>query len=376
MNFSGTSYCPECHALLQGHLDLNDQVWLVRYCPRHGEIRTLLFESLDYFRDALFAADHASSQPRDTCVVIDVTSRCDVGCATCSASSTDVGSDLPLLRFAEWTREVTQKTGARTIALSGGEPLMRSDIIELIDIAKQAADKVILITSGRGFELETGRLFQEFSRRSSWLEIYLQFDSLRDEVLAKLRGNTMTGSLRRQRLETAINAGVNLSAVCVIDPESNGDEIPKIISYLMDSGASGVTFQPLRQLGRFPCSREMANPLSTVDGLQRVALQAVGAQTQPRPFLQQPFDISVSWIKNGQEYQKSKFFMVDSEDAGFRIATSSYWDATNYFEPFSFQGPFYFFMMNHSSNLAPLNSHYLSASVPSHELMKFESICN
>jgi uncharacterized radical SAM superfamily Fe-S cluster-containing enzyme len=355
---SGTACCPISGEVLFGSLRFGDGVRLARYSQAHGQFENLIYASEEYF-DACVRSASQEMNRSEKCLVVEITDRCDVGCATCSACSVDDGKDEPGLALVAGVRSAVQACGANVVALSGGEPLMRDDIWIIADLIKAFTDRVVLITSGRGFETDQS-ILQEISERSEWLEVYLQFDSLNLETLRSMRTPSTTPSLRKNRLRLAVQTGAIVSAVCVVSDFTQDDEIKQLTEYLIANGAGGVTFQPLRELGRFPIKQSERDHLRTVDGIQRAALSTVFESNNPVPFSGQPFDMSVSWL-NGTS--ASEFFVARSPRQDFRIATSSYWDFSNYFSPLTEGNPAYFFMRERGNQVRMLNRHYFDMNI-------------
>jgi molybdenum cofactor biosynthesis enzyme MoaA len=332
-------------------VEVDEHVWLSRHCPDHGLIRTMLYGSLGYLT---MAKTSMPPSGRRRCLIVDVTERCDVGCKTCSASSTSLGSEKLAADLVRDAIASARVIGARVVALSGGEPLMRSDIWEVADAFHASIPKVVLITSGRNFESDP-RILAEMGVRREWLEVYLQFDSLQDSVLKAIRTPQMNATLRRQRLGLAVATGAAITAVCVVPPDASEESIAEIAVFCRDEGAAGITFQPLRQIGRFPKMTNPSTTMTTVDYIQGVALRALLADDAvPKPFRQQPFDISLAFLAGSQTVLSDAFFGEGRPGHLFRVASSSYWDHTNYFEPFTRSGKFYFF----SDSETPLNARY------------------
>jgi len=97
--------------------------------------------------------------------------------------------------------------------------------------------------------------------------------------------------------------------------------------------------------------------LGAVDSIQKLALKALGADpAEACPFAPQPYDMSVSVVTGSTAKNADRFFL-SGRNMGFRVATSSYWDCTNYFEPLSSCGRYYFYM-----GAQPLNARYFSPS--------------
>jgi 7,8-dihydro-6-hydroxymethylpterin dimethyltransferase len=228
MNTAGVCYCPDCVRKLDGRVTVDEHVWLVRHCPEHGRKKTMLFESPAFLSEALAIANASNQVARQTALIVEVTERCDVGCATCSASSTIAGSDLSAQEIVTLALKRAETIGAKVIALSGGEPLMREDLWEIADQLHRSVPKIVVITSGRGFEADQ-RISKKIAARAAWLEIYLQFDSLRDDVLLALRTPLITSELRKKRLKQAVETGAATTAVCVVSPDSSEQEIGTIL---------------------------------------------------------------------------------------------------------------------------------------------------
>ena len=216
MNWLGKCFCPICEQALPGRLLVDEHVWLIRRCPEHGSIKTFLFESPDYFAKAVAMSGATGQQPR--CLVVELTERCDQRCTTCSASSTVVGAEETARALIDRTLLQAAALNTDVVALSGGEPLMRRDLWEIADALHTNIPKIVLITSGRRFESEPA-ILRHTGARAEWLELYLQFDSLRDDVLHTLRTAGVTSELRRLRLKLALDTGAAVSAVCVVPPD-------------------------------------------------------------------------------------------------------------------------------------------------------------
>jgi hypothetical protein len=234
---------------------------------------------------------------------------------------------------------------------------MRTDWVSLIDRIHEVVADVVLITSGRG--LEDSGVVAELGARSEWLEVYLQFDSLRARALRALRGPVITPALRRSRLEALTSVEARVAAVCIVSDGQNEDEVASLVEYVRSVGAVGVTFQPLRQVGRMPL--EEPGRGSTVDSVQGAALSAAGvSDPRPIPFAPQPFDLTAAWVESGTVHTSDRLFGPD-QPSGFRITTSSYWDANNYFEPLArFEQAYWW--ISREMDTVPLNSSYFIGS--------------
>lgn len=174
---------------------------------------------------------------------IDVTDRCNLRCPTC-----DKGRALPAaneLRVDQWDT-ILQRIAAlplrREIALSGGEPLVRPDIAEIVASARRWGLRVVLITNGWSADAATlDRL------DAAGLDVLMvSLNSLREEVHDASRGRP--GSYARimdliERWRSGrYTMRLSLSTV-VMQP--NCSELVDLARFARARGLSGVAFQAL-----------------------------------------------------------------------------------------------------------------------------------
>lgn len=358
----GKCFCPYCKQVLVGHIEVDDHVWLARRCPEHGQVRTILYWSPSYFQ---LAVDQRQAVPQK-CLIVEVTERCDVGCATCSARSISIGKERSATAVVEGALADAGALGASVVALSGGEPLMRADLWTIVDALSAEFAKIVLITSGRNFE-NNAAILADLAARKDRLEVCLQFDSLDNEVLKAIRTPAMDAELRKTRLRLSVATGVPITAVCVVPPLASEQSVAELARFCRDEGAAGVTFQPLRQLGRFPSVTAVDSKMTAGDHIQALALQGLGIESDPVPFVQQPFDISVAMTDGVRLVNSDTFFQPAAAQPLFRVATSSYWDHNNYFAPLASAQPYYFSV----GGGMPLNAWYFAEAreepSPQHE---------
>jgi len=99
----------------------------------------------------------ASDEPRPYTLVAELTYRCPLACVYCS-NPLDFDRHRPELETAEWLGVITQAEalGVVQLNLSGGEPLLRKDLEQLVAHAERLQLYTNLITSG--LPLERSRL--------------------------------------------------------------------------------------------------------------------------------------------------------------------------------------------------------------------------
>ncbi len=92
-----------------------------------------------------------------------ITKRCNLNCSHCyrsSSSSADTSEELSLREGRKLIDQIAA-AGFRLLILSGGEPLLRADVFELISYASSAGLRPVLGTNGTLIDPETARRLKE-----------------------------------------------------------------------------------------------------------------------------------------------------------------------------------------------------------------------
>ncbi len=143
---------------------------------------------------------------------ISVTQRCNFNCAYCGAGEPDA-QELSPAEFALLARAFAC-AGIKKIRLTGGEPLIRSDIAEIAYSVKKAAqpETLALTTNGYLLEQQADDLFQ-----AGINAVNISLDSLDEDCFAKITGRNALGAVLRG-VEAALRTGfckVKINAVLI-----------------------------------------------------------------------------------------------------------------------------------------------------------------
>lgn len=86
---------------------------------------------------------------RPSQVTLDITDRCNLRCPTCTKwQSTDASGEMTTREWKNALSELKQWLGLKSVAFSGGEPLLRPDLLELVEYAYSLGIKSTIITNG------------------------------------------------------------------------------------------------------------------------------------------------------------------------------------------------------------------------------------
>ena len=161
--------------------------------------------------------------PRPYALLAEITHRCPLHCPYCS-NPTQARNNHELTTD-EWKRVIHEaaKLGVLQIGFSGGEPLTRRDLAELIRAAREANLYTNLITSGIGFDDD-----RISSLRDAGLDsVQLSFQSDKVDLADEIAG----AHAHQRKLDVAAKiraAGIPLSLNFVIH-RRNIDRLPQLI---------------------------------------------------------------------------------------------------------------------------------------------------
>ncbi len=292
------SVCSTCLIRCEGKLIIQDgKVYLDKWCRPCGRERVLVAEDADYWRwarerfmkpaemplrfqtpmkwgcpyDCGLCPDH---QQHACLVLIEVGDHCNLHCPICFAES---GPHRPTWRSMEEIERmldavVSAEGRPDVVQLSGGEPTLHPQFWEILDAAKQRPIRHLMInTNGVRIAKEP-----EFARRLAdyrkGTEVYLQFDSLRDEALLRLRGARLR-SVREQALENLEANNISTTLVVTVMQGVNDHELGEIIEYALKWRCiRGITLQPVQQAGRHEGYTASENRL-TLTGVRKRVLE-------------------------------------------------------------------------------------------------------
>ncbi|HEY2646296.1 MAG TPA: GTP 3',8-cyclase MoaA [Candidatus Acidoferrales bacterium] len=162
---------------------------------------------------------------------VSVTDRCNLRCNYCMPEENYVW--LPrqeLLTFEEIARlvEVFTSLGVEDVRLTGGEPLLRRDLAQLVQMlaANPRIRDLALTTNGVLFAEQA-----EWLRTAGLHRVTVSLDSLRPERFAALTGRDMHAQVL-EGIAAARQAGfAKLKLDAVVLRGVNSDEIPDLIEY-------------------------------------------------------------------------------------------------------------------------------------------------
>lgn len=275
--YSTTSaLCGQCTQRVEAKIIIKDQrVYMDKWCPQHGFERVLISTDADYYRrcrevfikppqmplqfntpmrygcpwDCGLCPDHM----QHSCLsIVEITDLCNLQCPVCySGSSPHQGAHKPLPEIIAMLDAVVANEGeADVVQLSGGEPTLHPDFWTIIDAVRARPIKHLMINSNGIRFAEDINFAERFAALGTGLEVYLQFDSFRPQVLKQLRGADLS-RIRAQALDNLNRLNISTTLVMTIKKGLNDDEIGAVVEFASRQNCvRGVTLQPIQDAGR------------------------------------------------------------------------------------------------------------------------------
>ena len=214
-----------------------------------------------------------------TCIaVLEITSSCNLTCPLCYASSSPGGVPLAVDACKRAIDCLVESEGRPEILqLSGGEPTIHPQFVEILDYAcAQPIDIVMINTNGVRLASDR-RLRDELARRNRRCEVYLQFDGFDDEIYRKLRGEPLL-DLKMKAIELLGELDVRVTLVTTVQAGVNVDQYGKIIRFGLERPwITGASFQPATYVGRHVLPETLEQRVTFPDVIQGIVGQTQGA---------------------------------------------------------------------------------------------------
>lgn len=270
-----TSICPICLKKVPAQLkNENGKIIITKTCETHGSFSATHWQSPEIFKFSeqfdFFKTLQDPTTPKgsekcpqscDSCNdhisetvigVIDVTKRCDLKCSVCFSTfpEHEVGYEPTkdeIERILNFLNSRNPKPPA--LLFSGGEPLERDDMPEIIGIAHKLKFMTILATNGTKLA-KSPDLARKLKEKGLNI-VYLQFDSFTDAFYEEVRGQKLLQT-KFEAIKNCRKYDIEIILVNTLMRGFNDDEIGSIIQFAAQNSdiIRGIIFQPIAFTGR------------------------------------------------------------------------------------------------------------------------------
>ncbi|MFA5382121.1 MAG: radical SAM protein [Candidatus Micrarchaeia archaeon] len=291
------SVCPHCGKEIEAKIITeNNNVYEIKTCSEHGEIKERLYDLTAFNKKILpyLKKLHEFKETEDIkecpygCIgctkhrtstvlaIMEITNRCNLKCSYCFANSDATGylyepTYEQCIAMIDKLRE--QDPPCPAILISGGEPTIREDLIDMVKYARNKGMLVIIATNGYKIagSLEYAKKLQE----AGLSVIYLSFDGLYDKSNTEKKNHLIIEKI----FENCRKAGnLNLMLVPAAIKGVNDDEVYEIIKFASKNSdiVRGVNFQPISFCGRMDDREREEQRYTISDLIKDISTQSNG----------------------------------------------------------------------------------------------------
>ena len=297
------SLCPECGKRLPAEVFVEDgKVFIKKTCDEHGEfINTYwsdegLYNKVKEYIPSVTPVENPCVDDFGTCPnncglcskhetstvlgLIDVTNRCNLRCPVCFANAAAAGylyepTKDEIRQMLKNLRNL-KPNPCPAIQYAGGEPTIRKDIVELIEMAKEEGFTHVQIATN-GIRLAKRENLAKDLKAAGLNTVYLSFEGVTPEPYIANKGRDLLPD-KLQAIENCRKAGLGVVLVPTLVKGVNDNQVGEIIKFAFDNNdiIYGVNFQPVSFSGRTPADQVEEQRITIPDFIEIIEKETDG----------------------------------------------------------------------------------------------------
>jgi len=198
------SLCPECFDVIEAQVvEENGCVFLKKSCALHGSFSVIIEKDPSLYK-ALYNKEYIPRSFPFANLSLSVSHKCNLNCPVCYVSP--LGQEDNAL---EDLRAKIKNFQGKMILLTGGEPTLRDDLLEIIKFTRLQGKVPVLITNG--VKLADARYVKALKEAGlAW--VHFSFNGFHDTIYRKINGQPLYAAkmkalknLKRTGLKTALS---------------------------------------------------------------------------------------------------------------------------------------------------------------------------
>jgi len=255
--------CGKCKGAVPAfHKEIAGKIFLIKECPKCGTTEALVSSDAKRWREKREMCDY-KSEAESTCslkcvdcnhgkspmlVFLDVTNRCNMNCPICLANITAMGFrfEPPMAYFDNVFKSLSQRKPKPKIQLFGGEPTVRDDLIDIINLAKSYGLSARVVTNGIRMADE------EYCKKllATGTQLMFAFDGRDPEIYRKIRNTPEACQKKLKGLENVRKyRKAKITIMCCTGLKVNEHSIGDLIEFCHEGRdyIAAIDFIPLTE---------------------------------------------------------------------------------------------------------------------------------
>ena len=292
------SICPDCFTLLIGLIFERDKkIWIRKICPNHGEIEEIYWGDADlYYRFRTMQYDGKGvynpqvplmqlcpfncglcgrHKSHSALVNLVATNRCDLSCWYCFFFASKAGyvyePTLEHIRYMIHSLTKIIPVNVKAVQITGGEPLLRKDIIDIIKLIKEFRIRHVQVNT-TGIKLAFNPDLAVKLRQAGTNVLYVSFDGVTPYTNPKNHWEIPL------ILENCRKAHLGIVLVPTLIRGHNDHELGLMIKFAakhMDI-VRGLNIQPVSITGRVPRKDRLKERITIPEAIILIEKQTDG----------------------------------------------------------------------------------------------------
>ena len=257
------------------------KVYIKKKCKNHGDFKDIYFSDVNLYKKWMKYKVTGTNSPDVKTQVLDypalydvhksqsvltnllITNRCDLRCSYCfmnaGASGYIYEPSLEQLKDLMIQARNEKPMGSKAIQITGGEPGVRDDLLDIVKIAREVGFTHIQVNTN-GMKLAESVKFCKDLKEAKVNTIYMSFDGLTKKANPWLEKN-------KQAIKNLRKVDLKCVLVPVLINGKNLDQAGKIVKFALENMdiIRGVNFQPISFCGRIQKVKDERRDSQRVD---------------------------------------------------------------------------------------------------------------
>ena len=235
---------------------------------------------------------------------ISVTKRCNLSCFYCHREGEVSGGEFLRPEDFHTIGEASSRAGIKKAKLTGGEPLLREDLEEIVSVLSKYMEEVSLTTNGVGLDERADALKEAGLKR-----VNISLDTLQPERYRRITGRDLLESVI-SGVKASVRAGLRpVKLNMVLLRGINTDEVWEMSRFAMEVGAILQVIEVEAPRGEEFYSAYHTDPAPLERELKRKALKVIKRELHARRQYVVPLDGGEATVEVVRPMHNTSFCM-------------------------------------------------------------------